>query len=240
MQKGRNPVMGNASEFSYCFTHFLCILFTQNTCFPFIVNTDTVRDQKAGAGRADAAIRLFSREPIRELNDLSLFTQRKELCSMPVNRISAALTAADRDAVLAAIKTIRQKLPFLVDLTPDERRSLPKFSNKSIEFIRKAYELALASQDFLPRGFNIDEMRKDMELYEALYPIQQAQTILAEMVDDTSTAAGAEAYSAALTVYQFAKNSNVGTAGLDEVVDTLGKVFGRKSKKSTSEVKDPA
>lgn len=45
---------------------------------------------------------------------------------MPENRVSASLSASDRDAVLAALQTIRQKLPFLVDLSPEDRRKLPK------------------------------------------------------------------------------------------------------------------
>jgi hypothetical protein len=38
---------------------------------------------------------------------------------MPENRISGNLSSADRQAVLAAISTIREKLPFLIDLSPD-------------------------------------------------------------------------------------------------------------------------
>ena len=45
---------------------------------------------------------------------------------MSENRISAQLSNADQTAVLAAINTIRQKLPFLLDLTPEDRRSLPR------------------------------------------------------------------------------------------------------------------
>ena len=36
---------------------------------------------------------------------------------MAINRVSASLSAADRDVVMNAIATIRQKLPFLIDLT---------------------------------------------------------------------------------------------------------------------------
>ena len=43
---------------------------------------------------------------------------------MSDNRISASLSQADRDAVMKAIATIREKLPFLVDLTTEERRAL--------------------------------------------------------------------------------------------------------------------
>ena len=50
---------------------------------------------------------------------------------MPENRVSAQLGEAERQAVFAAIQTIRQKLPFLLDLTPEERHALPKFGDKS-------------------------------------------------------------------------------------------------------------
>ena len=54
---------------------------------------------------------------------------------MPENRVSAQLSEADRQAVYAAIETIRTKLNFLIDLTPEERRSLPKFGDKSRGFV---------------------------------------------------------------------------------------------------------
>ena len=54
---------------------------------------------------------------------------------MSDNRISASLSQADRDAVMKAIATIREKLPFLVDLTTEERRSLPKMGDKSRAFV---------------------------------------------------------------------------------------------------------
>ena len=41
---------------------------------------------------------------------------------MQDNRIDAALSETDRAAVLAAIETIKTKLPFLIDLTPKERQ----------------------------------------------------------------------------------------------------------------------
>jgi hypothetical protein len=40
------------------------------------------------------------------------------------NRISAALTKTDREAVMDAITTIKTRLPFLIDLTADERKAV--------------------------------------------------------------------------------------------------------------------
>ncbi len=149
---------------------------------------------------------------------------------MPVNRVSATLSQPDKDAILAALQTIKQKLPFLVDLTVDEKKSLPKLGDKSRAFVDKALELAVKNPGFLPRDFDIEEFKRDVAIFDALYSIQQSITILAEKVDDTYVAAGSEAYAAALVVYNYAKGSDIGTQGLDEVVDELGKRFARKIK----------
>ena len=48
---------------------------------------------------------------------------------MADNRISANLSATDRLAVMDAIATIRQKLPFLIDLTTEDRRTMLKMGD---------------------------------------------------------------------------------------------------------------
>ncbi|MBD2022004.1 hypothetical protein H6F43_17635 [Leptolyngbya sp. FACHB-36] len=149
---------------------------------------------------------------------------------MPANQISATLTQADRDAVLAAIATMKQKLPFLMDLTTEERKALPKMGDKSRAFVSKALEVATQNSDFLPRSFDLDEMRKDVQLFEAMYPIVMAMTQLQELLDDTYVLVGSEAYSAALQVYNYAKASGQG-AGLEAVVDELGQRFARRTRK---------
>lgn len=148
---------------------------------------------------------------------------------MSDNRISASLSQADREAVMKAIATIREKLPFLVDLTTEERRALPKMGDKSRAFVSKALEVATQNQDFLPRSFDLEEMRRDVEMFEALYPLLLSLNQLQELMDDTYVAVGSEAYAAALLVYNYAKASGKG-AGLDAVVDEMGRRFARKSR----------
>ncbi len=149
---------------------------------------------------------------------------------MSDNRISANLSQRDREEVMQAITTIREKLPFLIDLTAEERRSLPKLGDKSRAFVSKALEVATQNQDFLPRSFDLDEMRRDVELFDALYPVLLSLTQLQELVDDTFIASGSEAYTAALAVYNYAKASG-NVAGLDAVIDDMGRRFSRKARK---------
>ncbi|WP_193196165.1 hypothetical protein [Nostoc sp. MG11] len=150
---------------------------------------------------------------------------------MSDNRISANLSQTDRLQVMQAITTIREKLPFLIDLTAEERKSLPKLGDKSRAFVSKALEVATQNPDFLPRSFELDEMRRYVELFDALYPVLLSLTQLQELVDDTLIATGSEAYTAALAVYNYAKvNGNV--SGLDAVIDDMGRRFSRRSRKT--------
>ncbi|MER3493846.1 MAG: hypothetical protein C4323_16920 [Mastigocladus sp. ERB_26_2] len=150
---------------------------------------------------------------------------------MTANRISANISQTDREAVMQAIATIKAKLPFLIDLTTEERKSLPKLGDKSRAFVSKALEVAAQNPDFLPRSFDLDEMRRDVELFEALYPILLSITQLQELLDDTFVAVGSEAYAAGLLVYNYAKASGKGT-GLDVALDDLGQRFVRKNRKA--------
>lgn len=151
---------------------------------------------------------------------------------MPDNRIDATLAPADTTTVMDAINTIRTKLPFLLDLTVDERRSLPKMGDKSRAFVSQALEIAKQNQDILPRSFSVEEMTRDVELANALQPVMIALTQLQELVEDTYMQVGSEAYTAALLVYQYARAGGQGEA-LDGLLDALGQRFARKSRPST-------
>jgi hypothetical protein len=148
---------------------------------------------------------------------------------MPENRISAQLGESDRQAVFAAIQTIRQKLPFLIDLTPEERHALPKLGDKSRVFVEQALQVAEQNPDILPRSFDVGEMRNDVELLDALSPVLTAVSQLNELVDDTLLAVGSEAYAASLLVYQFARAAGKGS-GLDGALEGMSQRFARKTR----------
>ena len=153
---------------------------------------------------------------------------------MSTTKISAALAQTDKDALLQAIATIKEKLPFLVDLSSEERKALPKMGDKSRAFVSKALEVAAQNPEFLPRSFDLEEMRKDVQLFEALYPVLLSLTQLQELVDETTLAVGSEAYAAALQVYNYAKASGQGT-GLDTMVEEMGQRFARRNRKVKSQ-----
>ncbi|MCY6490809.1 hypothetical protein [Leptolyngbya sp. GGD] len=148
-----------------------------------------------------------------------------------MSRISATLSQDDRDAIAGAIATIQQRLPFLIDLVAEERATLPKLGNKTRTFVSKALDVASQNPDFLPRSFKVDEMQKDMQLFEDLDRLLMSLTQLQDMVDDTCVLVGSEAYSAALTVYNYAKTSGVTMNGLEPIVEEMRQHF-RKPRKA--------
>lgn len=149
------------------------------------------------------------------------------------NYISGTLTDQDREEIMEAVTTIREKLPFILELAGKTKQSLPKMGDKSRAFVRKALEVASNHTDHLPRSFDLDEMRRDVELFEAIYPIAMELSQLQTEIDDTLTAVGSDAYSAALKVYRHVKAHGEGN-GLDYLVDDMGRRFGRKSRKAAA------
>ena len=156
---------------------------------------------------------------------------------MPDNRVSATLGETDLQAVLA-INTIRTKLPFLIDISPEERRSLPRMGDKSRGFVTQALEVATLNPDIPPRSFDVDEMRKDVELLSALSPVMASLSQLSELVEDTHMEVGSEAYASALLIYQYARSAGKGSA-LDGALDAPSQRFARKSRPAPADKAQP-
>jgi Mlc titration factor MtfA (ptsG expression regulator) len=155
------------------------------------------------------------------------------------NRVSATLSDEDKAAVIAALATIKSKLPFLISLTTDEKKRLPRIDEGSQPWSEKMLTVATQHPDFLPGGFKTEEMRKDVTLWKDFIPVYQEITSLAQLVDNTYLAIAVDAYSAALAVYTFGSKSDVATEGLEDLMDELGKRFARKSGKASPGAQTP-
>lgn len=152
---------------------------------------------------------------------------------MVENRISATLPQKDIDAILGAIKLIKEKLPFLINLTSDERRALNEPGDRSRNFIDKALEVASQNPGILPKLFSAEEMKKDIELSQKLQPILLALSQLQEVVDNTVAVVNSEAYASALAVYNYTKAVGE-AAALQDTLNELGKRFAKKSGVATA------
>jgi len=144
---------------------------------------------------------------------------------MPYQNISAKLTEADVQAIKEALATIQDKLPFLVNLTVEERRKLFKMGNKSHAFVSNSLTAAQSNRGILPASFNVDEFVSDYQLATTLTDIHLGLQQLTEKVDDTLMAVSSEAMSSSLTVYDYVKTAAKKTPGLKAIADQLGERF---------------
>ena len=140
---------------------------------------------------------------------------------------NVTLVLEDQDAVMNAIATIRQKLPFLVDLTKEDRKTMAKLGNKSQAFVKKAVDVAVQNPGILPATFDLNQVRNITQLLDDLGPIQIAVDQLKKQLDDTVIATGSQAYQSARDVYAVAK-SRFGRAKLETAASDLGQRFRKK------------
>jgi hypothetical protein len=134
-------------------------------------------------------------------------------------------------ATVAAIKAdladIKAKLPFLITLTPSERKQLPKAGPNSLSFVENALAAAQNNPAILPAGFDQDEFESDVNLFSVLTDLNTAIAQLASEVDDTRMAVGSEAMAEARQVYGYVKAAVKTTPGLKPVADQLAERFQR-------------
>ena len=150
---------------------------------------------------------------------------------MSYQNISASLSQADLDAIKAALETINQKLPFLVNLDNTDIKSLFKLGSKSADFVEDAAKAASNFPQILPLSFDQDEYKKDTSLFKSLSEIKLLTDSLAEKITDTTMAVGSEAMTASLEVYAYVQTASDRTPGLKTVAEKLKERFKNQGSK---------
>ena len=150
------------------------------------------------------------------------------------NRVSAIVSDADLVEIMKAIKLLNDKLWFLVGLTEEERQAMLKAGPKSRDFTHKSFALAEKIPDYLPKAFDLDEFRKDVNLLDKLHPIHIEISKLSSKLGDTYSIVSSEGYAAGLIAYRHGKDA-AGAEGLEEVMNELGARFARKAGKKDDE-----
>ena len=100
---------------------------------------------------------------------------------------------------LDAIKTALA--PYLLSLTPDERKTMLRMADKTVAFVTKTTDYATTNPSFVPGFVDLAELKQDTAGMAALSPLRQQCEQLALDLDSTVMIAGSEAYGNALTVY---------------------------------------
>ncbi|NEP36282.1 hypothetical protein [Moorena sp. SIO3B2] len=144
---------------------------------------------------------------------------------MPYQNITGTLSERDVEEIKTALQTIEEKLPFLINLTAEERRRLFKMGSKSLSFVNNSLSAAQSNPKILPASFDLDEFARDYELAVALTDVLFQLRQLTEKVDDTLMAVSSEAMNSGLQVYDYIKTAAKRTPGLKTIAESLGKRF---------------
>jgi negative regulator of sigma E activity len=148
---------------------------------------------------------------------------------MSYGNISANISAADKTAFKTAINNAGLLLNFMVNLTLAERQSLAKMGNNRYAFVKRFIQIAEANPAVLPGSFNLNELKKDVALFEDLRDLTVGVTQLNEKMSDTTLAVGSEAFTKALQGKEYFEAANRDNSGLDDVVAELQEFFARNT-----------
>jgi hypothetical protein len=112
--------------------------------------------------------------------------------------------------VIAQVKSklneIRTVLnPYVVALTPAERRKLPKMGDKSLTFVEKSYAYALENPAFVPSYLDMQAFGVDFADAHGLWIVRNDAQQVYETLDDSVLSAGSESFQASLVFYNSVK-----------------------------------
>ena len=154
---------------------------------------------------------------------------------MKQNLVSLEFSAAQLEAVDAALVALEKNLAELVTLTAEQRRKALKMGDGSEVFCRQTELVLRQNAGMVPPDFELDELQQDIATLDALRPRLQRLRTLTDRADDTELALGSDILSASLDGYALTKVIGQGT-GLDTLKAAMKTRLARKPRKPA----DPA
>ncbi|WKN40797.1 hypothetical protein [Tunicatimonas pelagia] len=139
------------------------------------------------------------------------------------NIVSIQIPAKDFELARKKLQEVQKILhPYLITLTPEERKVIPKMSNRSVPFVEKVSDYAKTNPELGPAYLDVEELEIDLQSVRCLSQLtQQVQTIRSSL-GDTAMLAGSEAYVASLAYYNSVKGaSKLNIAGAKSIYDDL-------------------
>ena len=147
---------------------------------------------------------------------------------MSTNRVSAVLNDADKTAVLEALAQVKEKMPFLINLTGQERKRSRTMGAKSVEYVNLSLQSSKTFGSLIPPSVDVSEFSKDVTLVNQLLEVRMEVDALLEGIDDTMLAAGSDAMRYADLVYSYLKTGSKTNAGVKSVTADISKRYMRR------------
>jgi hypothetical protein len=147
------------------------------------------------------------------------------------NLISATVEDNVVTTVLNQIKEAQTALPFLLNLSKENRKNYRKMGPKSVDYVNDNLAGAKQFPKSLPQDFSIEEFSKDAILVKQLYPLLVATQSLEEALSDTILALGSDSMKEADEVYGYLKLAAKTDANAKTIVEQIGRRFKGQGKK---------
>jgi hypothetical protein len=158
---------------------------------------------------------------------------------MPDQRVDLKAASDEEMARLRDLLTELEDLTAAVgmDLSPKERKSLPRFGNRSLTFAEDAFLFGKQHPELLPLSLDMKKFADYFQLYRQTQELIPQLKILLNRFIDTHRASGANIYEAARAVYDAAKSgAKLKKPSAGAAVKDLGLRF--KKDKTKSKKKD--
>jgi hypothetical protein len=151
------------------------------------------------------------------------------------NRISADITAAVKTQILTKVQEIRDLLPFMVNLTPEDKQSIPSIRTARAGMIEIFLPQMTANPSLVPTYVNMTNLASDRKLYGDLQDIASAVGVLFEGLTETQLVAGSDMYLAYLAYYNNVKEAaRRNVPGADSLLAALAPFFARGPRPPTT------
>ena len=151
------------------------------------------------------------------------------------NRISLEITAAQKTAIVDAVMALKAALNGItINLTKEERQSLPKIGDKTLAFDEKCQAYMAARPELVPGFIDMAELAKDRKAIADLLPCLRELAPLCEGLEDTIMLANSDNYVGDLAFYQNVRQAaKRGVSGADTIYNDLKTRFPGRPKKDT-------
>lgn len=149
------------------------------------------------------------------------------------NRVHIEIPESDMTEIQYAIETLNKKLtPFLITLSSDDKRALPKMGEGTEPFVEKVLDYVKTHSNFNPPYLEVKNMEVDFNSVKELHSIITPLEKIIDRIKDTEMLAGSEAYVAALSYYNSVKmGMKLQLPEAESIYDDLKERFKRQGKK---------
>jgi hypothetical protein len=141
------------------------------------------------------------------------------------NLISATLDSKVATDVLQKVKDSKAALPFLINLSNEQRKKHRKMGPKSVGYVGDTQAGAEQFPNSLPPDFPMAEYKKDVILVKQLFPIWVASQALTEALSDTILAVGSDCMKESDEAYGYLKLAAKSDASVKTLVDLISRRF---------------